>query len=103
MSDDARASGLQVFQFSTASYRPHVRIAAWREVFGRAMVNRYVMEQRLAAAHKALVARPDATISSIAYDAGFNDIANFNRVFRQHFGCTPSDVRKAAVSRDDGA
>jgi AraC-like DNA-binding protein len=64
---------------------------------------RYVMEQRLAAAHKALVARPDATISAIAYDAGFNDIANFNRVFRQHFGCTPSDVRQAAFSRGDGA
>jgi AraC-like DNA-binding protein len=58
---------------------------------------RYIMEQRLAGVHKALVARPDATISSIAYDAGFNDIANFNRVFRQHFGCTPSDVRKAAL------
>jgi AraC-like DNA-binding protein len=64
---------------------------------------RYVMEQRLAAAHKALIARPDATISSIAYDAGFNDIANFNRVFRRHFGCTPSDVRQAALSRGDGA
>jgi AraC-like DNA-binding protein len=64
---------------------------------------RCVLEQRLAAAHKALVARPDATISSIAYDAGFNDIANFNRVFRQHFGCTPSDVRQAAFSRADGA
>jgi hypothetical protein len=95
MSDDPRASGLQVFQFSTASYRPHERIAAWREAFGRALV--------LAAAHKALVARPDATISTIAYDAGFNDIANFNRMFRQHFGCTPSDVRKAVPSRDDGA
>jgi AraC-like DNA-binding protein len=64
---------------------------------------RYIIEQRLAAAHKALVARPDATISAIAYDAGFNDIANFNRVFRQHFGCTPSDVRAAALSRGDGA
>jgi AraC-like DNA-binding protein len=66
-----------------------------------ATFTRYLMEQRLAAAHKALVARPDATISTIAYDAGFNDIANFNRVFRQHFGCTPSDVRQAAFcSRD---
>ena len=67
-----------------------------------ATFTRYLVEQRLAAAHKALVARPDATISSIAYDAGFNDIANFNRVFRQHFGCTPSDVRKAAFSSRDG-
>src|SRR5258708_7107944 len=26
-----KASGLQVFQFSTASYEPHERIDAWRE------------------------------------------------------------------------
>ena len=27
---------------------------------------------------------------------GFADVSHFNRVFRQRFGCTPSDVRNAA-------
>ena len=62
---------------------------------------RFVVEQRLAAAHKALMARADAPITAVAYDIGFNDISNFNRAFRRRFGCTPSDVRKAARFLDD--
>jgi AraC-like DNA-binding protein len=63
----------------------------------------FVVEQRLAAAHKALIGRADMPINSIAYDLGFSDISNFNRAFRQRFGCTPSDVRKPArVLGDDG-
>jgi AraC-like DNA-binding protein len=37
MSDTSPGS-LQVARFSTASYRPHERVARWREVFGRAVV-----------------------------------------------------------------
>jgi AraC-like DNA-binding protein len=62
---------------------------------------RFVMEERLAATHKALTARNDTPINTIAYDIGFNDISNFNRAFRQRFGCTPSEVRKAARTLDD--
>jgi len=60
----------------------------------------YVTEQRLAAAHKALRRRTSAKepISTIAFDCGFADVSHFNRMFRQHFGCTPSDVRNAARS-----
>lgn len=63
----------------------------------------YVTEHRLAAAHKALRRGPPAgaPISSIAYDCGFADVSHFNRLFRQRFGCTPSDVRHAARSRND--
>jgi AraC-like DNA-binding protein len=57
---------------------------------------RYVSEQRLTAAHKALVMRADAPINTIIYDLGFTDISNFNRAFRRRFGCTPTDVRNAA-------
>ncbi|MGC1696738.1 MAG: AraC family transcriptional regulator [Pseudolabrys sp.] len=62
----------------------------------------YVTEQRLAAAHKALRRRAsvNALISTIAYDCGFADVSHFNRVFRQRFGCTPTDVRNAAGSSE---
>jgi AraC-like DNA-binding protein len=56
----------------------------------------FVMEQRLAAVHKALAARPDVPIHTIAYDLGFNDASYFNRAFRQRYGCRPSDVRNCA-------
>jgi AraC-like DNA-binding protein len=61
----------------------------------------FVMEERLMAAHKALIARVDAPIGAVAYDIGFNDISNFNRAFRLRFGCTPGDARRAARILDD--
>jgi AraC-like DNA-binding protein len=56
----------------------------------------YVAEQRLALAYEALRRRASkaAPISTIAYDCGFSDVSHFNRLFRQRFGCTPSDVRE---------
>ena len=33
-------------------------------------------------------------ISDIALEAGFGSIRNFNRIFKQHFHCTPSEYRK---------
>jgi len=61
----------------------------------------YLIEQRLAAAHKALRRAPaNVPISTIAYDCGFTDVSHFNRMFRQRFGCTPSDVRNMARFKD---
>jgi AraC-like DNA-binding protein len=62
---------------------------------------RFLLEQRLSAVHEALVAQPDMPIGTIAYDHGFNDISNFNRAFRHHFGCTPSDARSGGASGYD--
>jgi len=61
----------------------------------------WVREQRLALARRrladpALAHRPIATI---AYDCGFSDLSWFNHAFRQAFGETPSDVRRAARSQ----
>lgn len=62
----------------------------------------FVAERRLQKAHRLLTdpARADALVSSIAYDCGFADVSHFNRVFRQRFGGTPSDVRAAARSSE---
>lgn len=64
----------------------------------------FVAERRLQKAYRQLTdpARPDALVSSIAYDCGFADVSHFNRVFRQRFGCTPRDVRAAARSGEPG-
>jgi AraC-like DNA-binding protein len=60
----------------------------------------YLAEQRLTAAYKALRrhALSAVPISTIALDCGFSDVSHFNRLFRQRFGCTPSDVRTARPS-----
>lgn len=58
----------------------------------------FVVEQRLAQAHRMLTdARfVDWTISAIAFDVGFSNLSYFNRTFLRRFGATPSDVREVA-------
>jgi AraC-like DNA-binding protein len=43
--------------------------------------------------------RASEKMATVAYDAGFGDLSYFNRVFRRHYGATPSDVR--AQARED--
>jgi len=33
-------------------------------------------------------------ITSIAYDAGWADLSNFNRTFRRDVGCSPGEYRR---------
>ena len=60
----------------------------------------YVREHRLARALRLLTSAGHAhvPISAIAYEVGFGDISNFNRVFRQLYGASPSQMRKDAVA-----
>jgi AraC-like DNA-binding protein len=53
----------------------------------------YVNELRLNAAHAALQDTRRLSVSAIALDVGFSDLAHFNRLFKKRFGVTPSDVR----------
>lgn len=41
-----------------------------------------------------MMVETEHTISEICYDCGFNNISNFNRVFRDRIGTTPSDYRR---------
>ena len=54
-----------------------------------------VTELRLKRAFTVLTAQGESKIriSDVALQAGFSDISHFNRLFRSHFGATPSDVR----------
>ncbi|MBR0936109.1 helix-turn-helix transcriptional regulator [Bradyrhizobium jicamae] len=42
---------------------------------------------------------PHLAIIDIAFEAGFGDVSYFNRMFRRHFGDTPSGVRAASTMR----
>jgi AraC-like DNA-binding protein len=83
-------------------------IATWHSVTPRyvqalfdedgSTFTRFVLEQRLDHVHRALTdeARSAVPISTLAYESGFTDLSNFNRAFRQRFGCTPTDARMVA-------
>jgi len=47
-----------------------------------------------------LLSRTDTQITTICCDVGFNNVANFNRRFRQYKKMTPSNYRKQIRERD---
>lgn len=53
----------------------------------------YLLNRRLTEAEKRLLS--DQTIASVAFDLGFNDQAHFTRVFKNRFGQTPGQFKKA--------
>lgn len=53
----------------------------------------YVLERRLARAADRLIAAPEASITDVAFELGFNDSGYFTRCFRQRFGVAPRDWR----------
>lgn len=55
----------------------------------------YILERRLACAADRLVSAPEANITDIAFQLGFNDSGYFTRCFRQRFGAAPRDWRNA--------
>jgi AraC-like DNA-binding protein len=58
----------------------------------------YVLEQRLALAHRLLSdpRRVSEKIASVAFAAGFGDVSYFYRVFRRRYDLLPSDIRAQA-------
>jgi AraC-like DNA-binding protein len=105
MEDDIRKTCHQAdLSVRTIAARHGVSVRYVQRVFEESgsTFTQYLTEQRLAAAYKALCRRMPASvpISTIAYDCGFADVSNFNRVFRQRFGRTPTDVRNDGRSRD---
>ncbi len=56
-------------------------------------LSEYIIEMRLGYASRMLV---DSThsIAEIGYSCGFNNLSNFNRIFRKRKGCSPSEFRE---------
>lgn len=52
----------------------------------------FLIAIRLGAATRSLIETNDS-VSEICYDCGFNNISNFNRIFKKYQNCTPSEFR----------
>jgi AraC-like DNA-binding protein len=57
--------------------------------------SQYVLRRRLACAAERLVTDPQALIATVAFDCGFSDVSYFARAFRNHYGCTATEWRRA--------
>lgn len=53
----------------------------------------YILSKRLSLAADRLIAAPQLSITSIAYESGFNDCSYFTRCFKQKYGVSPSAYR----------
>ena len=56
-------------------------------------VSDYIIDTRLGYAARNLV-DTSTSIAEICYDCGFNNISNFNRIFKKKKGCSPSAFRE---------
>ena len=59
---------------------------------GKTFIN-YVNDTRISYATRWLI-ETEKSVSEISYDCGFNNIANFNRVFKKAKNCTPTEFRR---------
>ncbi|PTX03506.1 hypothetical protein DDE23_10180 [Pararhodobacter aggregans] len=51
--------------------------------------SRYILDRRLAHAAEMLRARPDASITDVAFDCGFSSSSYFSRAFAARYGASP--------------
>ena len=97
---------LKVQEYIDAHYREEVRLADLADLVGMTptafsrffklrtgrSISDYLIDIRLGHATRALV---DSTMSvaEICYSCGFNNISNFNRIFKKKRGCSPTEFR----------
>ena len=56
-------------------------------------LSEYIIDQRLGYASRMLVDSTNS-VAEISYACGFNNLSNFNRVFKKRKGCSPSEFRE---------
>lgn len=69
-----------------------------KQHMGKSFVT-YLNEVRISAVSRLLIDEPTNSIADIAYRCGFNNIANFNRIFKRLQGMTPQTFRKCYTKR----
>lgn len=57
-------------------------------------ISEYIIDLRLGYAARMLVDTAKS-ISEICFDCGFNNLSNFNRIFKKKKGCSPSEFRES--------
>ena len=97
----------KVKTFIDAHYRENIRLAQLSDIAGMSdssfsrffklhtgrNLSDYIIDLRLGHACRQLVDSTDS-VAEICYACGFNNLSNFNRIFRKRKGCSPSEFRE---------
>lgn len=105
VSDSRRVQKVQAY--INEHFREEIRLVTLAEMVGMTPVSfsrffrlrtgktlsEYIIDIRLGAASRLLV-DSTRTIAEICYDCGFNNLSNFNRMFKRKKGCAPKEFRE---------
>lgn len=69
-----------------------------RQRTGKSFVN-CLNDIRISVVSKRLIEEPTRTVSEIAFESGFSNLSNFNRVFKKKKGMTPQEYRSIFFKR----
>ena len=106
IADDSRRV-LKVKQFINDNYMDEIRLAQLADIAGMSPsafsrffkmhtgrnLSDYIIDIRLGFAARMLV-DTNMSISEISFNCGFNNLSNFNRIFKRKKGCSPSEFRE---------
>lgn len=96
-----------VQEYINSNYKGEIRLASLASIAGMtptafsrffkmrtgSSVSDYIIDVRLGHATRSLV-DSSLPISEICFDCGFNNVSNFNRIFRKKKGCSPKEFRE---------
>jgi len=80
-----------------AARRAGLSPAAFSRYFRKKMGHTFedfVNEVRVGRSCRALIETPEKSVAEIAFAAGYNNLANFNRQFRRRTGLSPVEYRR---------
>lgn len=107
--DDASDSRriLKIYEYINENYKEPIRMEELAELVGMSYVSfsrffklrsgktisDYIIDIRLGHASRMLVDTTNS-IAEICYDSGFNNLSNFNRIFKKKKQCSPKEFRE---------
>ena len=92
LSDAGLSPGATAGDFRISTRHLHKLFARDGMTFGR-----FLLDARLLACERRILASRDEPISDIAFAHGFQSPSHFSRAFRQKFGYPPNQLRKAGL------
>jgi AraC-like DNA-binding protein len=112
---DAHSAINRIFEYVNEHYAEPIAVAdiaaranmsesSFSRYFSKATDSTFTAFVNRVRVHKAceLLMHSDQQISSICYAVGFNNVANFNRRFREVKGVTPREFRRQSMDRLGG-